>query len=153
MKRLVFCFALAGSLSALAADLRLSLQAYTFRDRSFVETVETAARLGYTNIEAYPGQRLGGGMEGSTDYHMKPETFAQLKLNRYWRMLERGTIGIAHGEGYALDAFMVHAADGIAATTTHANHLDDVLHQVLNGTKVQYSYLFFHIACKITKYN
>ena len=79
MKRLVFCFALAGSLSALAADLRLSLQAYTFRDRSFVETVETAARLGYTNIEAYPGQRLGGGMEGSTDYHMKPETFAQLK--------------------------------------------------------------------------
>ena len=50
MKRLVFCFALAGSLSALAADLRLSLQAYTFRGRSFVETVETAARLGYTNI-------------------------------------------------------------------------------------------------------
>lgn len=68
-------------------------------------------------------------------------------------MLERSAIGIAYGEGYTLDAFMIHAADGIAATTTHANHLNDVLHQVLDGTKIQYSYLFFHIACKITKYN
>ena len=81
------------------------------------------------------------------------KTFAQLQLHRYWRMLERGTIGIAHGKGYALNTFMIHAADGIAATATHANHLDDVLHQVLDGTKIQYSYIFFHIACKVTKYN
>ena len=65
---------------ALAADLKLSLQAYTFRDRSFVETVETAARLGYENLEAYPGQRLGGDMKGSTDYNsISPEALAQLK--------------------------------------------------------------------------
>ena len=80
MKKLVFGLALAIVGSVFAADLKLSLQAYTFRDRSFVETVETAARLGYTNLEAYPGQRIGGDIEGSTDYHnMKPETLAKLK--------------------------------------------------------------------------
>ena len=58
----------------------LSLQAYTFRDRSFVETLDTARRLGFEHVESYPGQRLGGGMEGTTDYGtMKPETLAQLK--------------------------------------------------------------------------
>ena len=79
MKKLLLMAALAASCSAFAAELKLSLQAYTFRDRTFAETVETAARLGYANLEAYPGQKLGGGMEGTTDYHMKPETLAQLK--------------------------------------------------------------------------
>lgn len=80
MKKLVFGLSLAAVYAAFAADLKLSLQAYTFRDRSFVETVETAARLGYANLEAYPGQRLGGDMEGSTDYHsITPETLAKLK--------------------------------------------------------------------------
>ena len=79
MKRLAVCIALGAALSSFAAELRLSLQAYTFRDRTFAETVETAARLGYANLEAYPGQKLGGGMEGTTDYHMGPETLARLK--------------------------------------------------------------------------
>lgn len=84
-RNLVATAAAAAAFAALAAlpcaaDLELSLQAYTFRDRSFVETVETAARLGYKNLEAYPGQRLGGGMQGTTDYNsIKPETLAQLK--------------------------------------------------------------------------
>ncbi|MCF7817006.1 MAG: sugar phosphate isomerase/epimerase [Kiritimatiellales bacterium] len=65
---------------ALAQDIQLALQAYTFRDRSFVETVETAKRLGIKYIEAYPGQRLGAGFEGNTDYNaLSPETLKQLK--------------------------------------------------------------------------
>ena len=81
MKNTLFAAAIAAvAVQASAADLELSLQAYSFRDRSFVETVETAARLGYKNIEAYPGQRLGGGMPGSTDYNsIRLETLAQLK--------------------------------------------------------------------------
>ena len=81
MKNTLFAAAIAAvAVQASAADLELSLQAYSFRDRSFVETVETAARLGYKNLEAYPGQRLGGGMSGSTDYNsIRLETLAKLK--------------------------------------------------------------------------
>lgn len=81
MKRIMAMVALAAmGAGAWAAELKLSLQAYTFRDRSFVETVETAARLGYENLEAYPGQRLGGDMKGTTDYRsISPEALAQLK--------------------------------------------------------------------------
>ena len=65
---------------ATAQDIKLAVQAYTFRDRSFAETVETAKRLGIENIEMYGGQKLGGGMEGTTDYKkITPETVKQLK--------------------------------------------------------------------------
>lgn len=61
-------------------DLVLSLQSYTFRDRTFAETLKTAARLGFRSIESYPGQAIGGGIEGSTDYNsMSVETRAKLK--------------------------------------------------------------------------
>ena len=35
---------------ATAKDIKLAVQAYTFRDRSFAETVETAKRLGLKNM-------------------------------------------------------------------------------------------------------
>jgi L-ribulose-5-phosphate 3-epimerase len=67
--------------SAKAQEIKLALQAYTFRDRSFVETVETAKRLGIKYIEMYPGQKIGGHMEGTTDYKkISPEALEQLKL-------------------------------------------------------------------------
>lgn len=66
--------------AALAQDIQLAIQAYTFRDRSFVETVETAKRVGIKYIEAYPGQKLGAGFEGTTDFNtITPETLKQLK--------------------------------------------------------------------------
>ena len=65
---------------ATAQDIKLAVQAYTFRDRTFVETVETAKRLGIENIEMYGGQKLGGGMEGTTDFKkITPETVKTLK--------------------------------------------------------------------------
>ncbi len=66
--------------SALAQDIKLAVQAYTFRDRSFVETVDTAKRLGIKYIEMYGGQKLGGDFEGTTDYKkITPETTKALK--------------------------------------------------------------------------
>lgn len=81
MKKLItFVSAAAICGAASAQDIKLSLQAYTFRDRSFVETVETARRLGIKYLESYPGQRLGGDFEGTTDYNrIKPETVTRLK--------------------------------------------------------------------------
>lgn len=69
MKQLVIGL-LAGTvaMSCMAAESwkpRLSLQLYTFRDRSFVEAVKTAKKIGFEYAEAYPGQRLGEGFEGN----------------------------------------------------------------------------------------
>jgi len=77
---MVMAAVLTAVLAASAEDIKLAVQAYTFRDRSFVETVETAKRLGIKYIEMYPGQKLGGDMEGTTDFKkIKPESVTQLK--------------------------------------------------------------------------
>lgn len=69
-----------GGLAWAEGEISLSLQAYSFRTRTFVETVQTAKRLGFKYIESYPGQRIGAGFEGTTDYHgMPPETLQKLK--------------------------------------------------------------------------
>jgi len=79
-KMMMMAAVLTAVLAAAAEDMKLAVQAYTFRDRSFVETVATAKRLGIKYIEMYPGQKLGGEMEGSTDYNkIAPETLTQLK--------------------------------------------------------------------------
>jgi L-ribulose-5-phosphate 3-epimerase len=63
-----------------ASGIELALQTFTFRDRSFVETVETAKRLGIKYLEPWPGQRLGGQFEGRIDYRtITPETLEKLK--------------------------------------------------------------------------
>lgn len=58
----------------------LALQAYTFKDRSMVETIETAKRLGFTAIELTPVQKLGGSFQGSFRYSdTTPETRAAVR--------------------------------------------------------------------------
>ncbi len=71
---------IASAAEAEEPDMKLAVQAYTFRDRSFIETVETAKRLGIKYIEMYGGQKLGGDFPGTTDYKsIKPETAENLK--------------------------------------------------------------------------
>ncbi len=77
---IVIAAALVSVSSVLAQDIKLAVQAYTFRDRTFVETVETAKRLGIKYIEMYGGQKLGGDLPGTTDFKtIKPETVKSLK--------------------------------------------------------------------------
>jgi len=57
------------------------LQAYTFKDRSMVETIEVAKRLGFAAIELTPVQKLGGAFKGSVKYSdMSPETVAAVRV-------------------------------------------------------------------------
>lgn len=44
---------------------KLAVQAWTFRDRTATEAIQTAARLGVKYIELYPGQALSPSMKGS----------------------------------------------------------------------------------------
>ncbi|MCL2105204.1 MAG: sugar phosphate isomerase/epimerase [Kiritimatiellaeota bacterium] len=83
MKQLLAMGLLAGlTVSCMAADAwkpRFALQLYTFRDRSFVEAVKTAKRVGFEYVEAYPGQNLGDGFEGSVGPGMNAETRQKVK--------------------------------------------------------------------------
>jgi sugar phosphate isomerase/epimerase len=52
---------------------RFALQLYSFRDRSFVDAVKAAKKLGFEYVEAYPGQKLGGELKGTTAVPMSAE--------------------------------------------------------------------------------
>jgi sugar phosphate isomerase/epimerase len=58
---------------------KLGSQAYTFRRYSFFETIDKLKALGIGCVEAYPGQRLGGGLDGDFGHGMSPDTRAKVK--------------------------------------------------------------------------
>lgn len=51
-------------------DWYLSAQTYSFNRFSFFEAVDKTLEAGLHSVEAYPGQKLGGGMDGTMDYKM-----------------------------------------------------------------------------------
>ena len=57
---------------------RLGLQAYTFRSLTFTETLKTANRLGIHYLQAYPGQKLGGDLQGG--FHHTMDAAMQAKV-------------------------------------------------------------------------
>ena len=82
MKRITCALGLLAAVACSAAEapFTLALQAYTFKDRSMVETIETAKRLGFKAIELTPVQKLGGTFKGSAKYSdMSPETVAAVR--------------------------------------------------------------------------
>lgn len=58
---------------------QLGLQAWTFRKLTLAETVAKAAALGINTIEVYPGQQLGGGIEGKLNPQLEPAKVEALK--------------------------------------------------------------------------
>jgi sugar phosphate isomerase/epimerase len=66
-----------------AQDLewKVGVQAYTFRQFSFFDAVDKTRDLGLHYIEAYPGQKLGGGLQGTMDYNM--DSLTREKLLKY----------------------------------------------------------------------
>ena len=55
-----------------AEDLgwEVGTQAWTFRNFTFFDAVDKTKSLGLHYIEAFPGQKLGGGLEGTMNYDM-----------------------------------------------------------------------------------
>lgn len=52
---------------------RLSAQTYTFNRFTFFEAVDKTLGAGLKSVEAFNGQEIGGGIEGSMDYKMDSE--------------------------------------------------------------------------------
>jgi len=53
-----------------AETWKIAILAYTFRNHTFFEAVDKASELGIHYIGGYPGQAIGGGMEGTMSYTM-----------------------------------------------------------------------------------
>lgn len=58
---------------------KLAVQAWTFRQATFLETLEKLGKIDVKYVEAYPGQRLGGDLEGVLNHNMNEETRKALK--------------------------------------------------------------------------
>ena len=66
-------------------------------------------------------------------------------MNGYGRIVECLVICVAQHEGYVVYALAIHVVDGIAATATNTNHLDDAV--FLDGlAKVEQYVIVCHIS-------
>lgn len=77
---------------------QLGLQAWTFRKLTLAETIAKAAAMRIRTIEAYPGQTLGGGIEGTLNPTLEPAKVEALK-----KILADNHVSIA-GYGVVMNA-------------------------------------------------
>ncbi|MDR1191063.1 MAG: sugar phosphate isomerase/epimerase [Verrucomicrobiales bacterium] len=73
LSALALTFTMLGTGVIVSAEIETGLQAYTYRALTFFETVDKARELGIPLLEAYPGQRLGGGLDGKFGHDMSDE--------------------------------------------------------------------------------
>lgn len=81
--------------------IRLGLQAYTFRDFTFVETLEKAKAAGIRYIQAYGGQELGGGLPGKFNFSMDDATRAKVRALLKKNKIEVVSYGVVTGKDEA----------------------------------------------------
>ena len=81
MKRLfpVAAIAVLVACSAFSNEWKVGVQAYSFRKFTFCETLDQLSAMGVKYVEAYPGQKIGGGLEGETRHDMDAATRDALK--------------------------------------------------------------------------
>ena len=60
-------------------DWKLGAQAYTFKNFTFAEALDKLNQIGVSYVEAYPGQEIGGGIEGTMHYNMDAATQQKVK--------------------------------------------------------------------------
>lgn len=63
----------------LAKEWKLGVQTWSFRKFTLSESLDQLSAMGVKYIEAYPGQKIGGGVEGNTHFTMSVETREALK--------------------------------------------------------------------------
>lgn len=89
---------------------RLGVQAWTFRDRSACEAIETAAKLGFKYIELYPGQPLApDDKEAKVGPEMSAEQFARLVTtlaSAHVQPVSFGVVGFDKDEAAARKVFL-----------------------------------------------
>ncbi|NML40437.1 sugar phosphate isomerase/epimerase [Chitinophaga sp. G-6-1-13] len=68
-----------GQARADALGWKLGAQAWTFNHFTLAEALDKMDSCGIQYVEAFPGQTIGGGIEGKLDYHMSPDKQEKVK--------------------------------------------------------------------------
>ncbi|MDR2462568.1 MAG: DUF1080 domain-containing protein [Verrucomicrobiales bacterium] len=79
LKNIMLCGALIVTVNCFGAEPQIGMQAYTFRNLTFFETVDKARELGIGYLEAYPGQKLGGDLEGKFGHDLSPDAREKIR--------------------------------------------------------------------------
>lgn len=80
---------------------QFGVQAYSFRNFSFLDTVQKCAALGLKCVEMYPGQKIGGEIQGATGHDMDAATRAALKGKLAPAGVSIVAYGVVNAEGEA----------------------------------------------------
>jgi sugar phosphate isomerase/epimerase len=78
---------------AFSEDWKLGVQAYSFRNFTFCETLDQLSAMGVKYVEAYSKQEIGGGIDGKTEYTMDAAMRDLLKA----KLKEAGIAMISYG--------------------------------------------------------
>lgn len=75
----LFANSAAAQARADALGWKLGAQAWTFNHFTLAEALDKMDSCGIQYVEAFPGQVIGGGIEGKFDYHMSPAKQEEVK--------------------------------------------------------------------------
>jgi len=90
-----------GKKAAQELGWEVGFQAYTFHMFTFAEALVKGDSIGVKVVEAYPGQEIGGDIEGTTDFTMNQETRDKLKGLLAANGMEVKAYGVAVAEDSA----------------------------------------------------
>jgi len=114
--------------------MKLSLQCYTYRALTFVETVDKAKELGVKYVEMYPGQKLKPGSDVKVGKDMSDDAIADVKKkldDAGVKLVAYGVDGIATDEKGARKEFEWAKNMGIEVLVTETTP-NDVLDKLCN---------------------
>jgi sugar phosphate isomerase/epimerase len=95
MKKLIMSISLGAMLAGgvVAKDYKLGVQAWSFRKFTVCEMLDQLSAMNVKYLEAYPGQTMGGGVEGNTHFSMDDTTREAFKA----KLDEAGITLISYG--------------------------------------------------------
>lgn len=82
---------------------KLSIQTWTFHKYSFLQSVEKADSLGVKFLEVYPGQKVGGDIQGAFSYTLDKDSRDKLKQFLEYRGIKVVALGVVDKEYYNRD--------------------------------------------------
>ncbi len=106
---------------------QLSCQAWTFRELTVLETLDTLQSLGIRFVEFFPGQRLSKDKPIGFDHNAAPEVIAEVKAKLQAtgvRAIAYGVVGLGSDEASARKVFEFAKTMGIRVLTTEPREED-----------------------------
>ena len=105
---------------------KLGAQAYTFNRFTFFEAIDKIDSCGLKYVEAFPGQSIGGGIEGKMDYHMDAATRTKILQKLKEKGIKMVSYGVVNAKGDAdwLQLFEFGKAMGLENFTSEPDEKD-----------------------------